>query len=146
MQIIQNKKAYYDYKISDTFEAGLMLSGPEVKSVKKSSVDLKGSYISVNENMEAYLINAYIAPYKPARIMQKKYNPHQSRKLLLNKKQLRFLIGKQKEKKITIMPLQVYVKNNLIKLEIGIGIGKKKFDKREDIKKRDFDRRKRRMI
>ena len=77
MQIIQNKKAYYDYKISDTFEAGLMLSGPEVKSVKKSSVDLKGSYISVNENMEAYLINAYIAPYKPARIMQKKYNPHQ---------------------------------------------------------------------
>ncbi len=145
MKIIKNKKAYYDYKISDTYEAGLVLSGPEVKSIKKGSVDLKGAYISIDENMEAWLEKIYISPYKPARAIQKKYNPHQSRKLLLNKKQLRFLVGKQKEKGISILPLKIYIKNRLIKLEIGVGAGKKKFDKREDIKKRDFERKKKRL-
>ena len=135
MKIIENKKAYHNYKISNTFEAGLVLSGPEVKSVKKGSVDLKGAYISIDENREAYLINTYIAPYKPAKIYQLKYNPHQPRKLLLNKKQLNFLAGKQKEKGISVLPLKIYLKNRLIKLEIGVGTGKKKYDKREDIKK-----------
>ncbi|MFH1456997.1 MAG: SsrA-binding protein SmpB [Patescibacteria group bacterium] len=146
MRITENKKAYYNYKISETFEAGLVLSGPEVKSVKKSSIDLKGAYITVNKKMEAYLINTYIAPYKPAKTHQKDYEPHQPRKLLLNKKQLRFLAGKQNEKGTTILPLKVFTKNRFIKLEIGIGTGKKKYDKREDVKKRDFDRKKRSLI
>ena len=144
MQIIQNKKAYYNYKISDTFEAGLILSGPEVKAVKKGSLDFKGSYVIIDNNLEAWLTNFYIAPYKSAGAFQKNYNSRQPRKLLLNKKQLRFLIGKQKGS--IIVPLQVYTKNNLIKLEIGIGTGKKKYDKREDIKKRDFERRKRKIL
>ncbi|MBU4360383.1 SsrA-binding protein SmpB [Patescibacteria group bacterium] len=146
MKIIDNKKAYYNYKISDIYEAGLVLSGPEVKSIKKGSIDLKGAYISVDENMEAYLINTYIAPYKPAKIYQIKYNPYQPRKLLLNKKQSRFLFGKQKEKGVSILPLKIYIKDRLIKLEIGIGTGKKKYDKREHIKKRDFERRKRKSL
>jgi len=146
MTITTNKKALHNYTISKTFEAGLVLSGPEVKSVKKGQIDLKGAYISVDENMEAWLIKSYIAPYKPAKTVQKKYNPHQDRKLLLTKKELRFLVGKQNEKSTTVVPLKVYLKSRLIKIEIGIGVGKKKHDKRESIKKRDFDRRKQRLV
>lgn len=145
MTITTNKKAYHNYTISKTFEAGLVLTGPEVKSVKKGQIDLKGAYVLVGDNQEAWLVNSYIAPYKPAKMVQKKYNPHQNRKLLLTKKELRFLIGKQKEKGTTLVPLKVYLKNRLIKLEIGIGVGKKKYDKREVIKKRDFERRKRKI-
>jgi SsrA-binding protein len=145
MSLSLNKKATHDYKISETFEAGLVLSGAEVKSAKKGQIDLKGAYISLDDNMEAWLVNAYIAPYKPAKATQKNYNPHQNRKLLLNKKELQRIFGKQKEKGVSILPLKVFIKNHLIKIEIGIGTGKKKYDKREDIKKRDFDRRKQRM-
>ncbi len=146
MPITENKKAYHNYKISDTLEAGLVLSGPEVKSVKKGQINLKGSYISLDGRGEAWLVNAYVAPYKPAKTVQKNYNPHQARKLLLKKKELSFLIGKQKEKGTTLIPLKVYLKNRLIKLEIGIAHGKKKYDKREEIKKRDFTKRKRRLL
>lgn len=146
MEIVKNKRTYHDYKISETFEAGLVLSGPEVKSIKKGSISLKGAYISIDQNMEAYLVNAHIAAYKPAKTHQKEYNPEQPRKLLLNKKQLSSLVGKQREKGISILPLRIYVKNRLIKLEIGIGTGKKKYDKREDIKKRDFERRKKKLM
>lgn len=146
MVIIKNKLAYFNYKISKTFEAGLVLSGPEVKSVKKAQIDLKGSYITIDENMEAWLVNSYIAPYKPAKSAQKDYNPHQNRKLLLNKKELKFLAGKSTEAGVSIVPLQVILKNRMIKLEIGVGTGKKKHDKREDIKKRDFDRNKQRAL
>ena len=85
MEIVKNKRTYHDYKISETFEAGLVLSGPEVKSIKKGSISLKGAYISIDQNMEAYLVNAHIAAYKPAKTHQKEYNPEQPRKLLLNK-------------------------------------------------------------
>ncbi len=146
MLITANKKAYHDYAISDTFEAGLVLSGPEVKSAKAGQIDLRGAYVSLDANGEAWLINSYMAPYKPARIIQRNYNPHQNRKLLLTKKELNFLIGKQNEKGVSIVPLEVYLKNRLIKLKIGLGKGKKKYDKREAIKKRDFERRKRRII
>ena len=138
MIISKNKLAYFDYKISKTFEAGLILSGPEVKSVKKAQIDLKGSYITIDKNMEAWLINSYIAPYKPAKSVQDKYNTNQDRKLLLTKKELKFLFGKSKEAGISILPLKVFVKNRMIKLEIGVGVGKKKHDKREDKKKKDF--------
>ncbi len=146
MILAKNKKAYLNYKISKTFEAGLVLSGPEVKSVKKAQTDLKGAYITINKNLQPWLVNSYIAPYKPARSVQKKYNPHQSRKLLLTKKEIRFLAGKQKEAGVSIIPLQVFLKNRMIKLEIGVGVGKKKYDKREDIKKKDFNRRKLRAL
>jgi SsrA-binding protein len=146
MEITKNKRAYHDYKISDTFEAGLVLSGPEVKSIKKGSVNLKGAYISLDQNMEAYLVNTHVAAYKPAKTHQKDYDPHQPRKLLLNKKQISSLVGKQREKNISILPLRIYIKNRLIKLEIGIGTGKKKYDKREDVKKRDFERRKKKIM
>ena len=143
---MKNKLAYFNYKISKTFEAGLVLSGPEVKSVKKAQIDLKGSYISLDKNMEAWLVNSYVASYKPAKSVQTDYNPHQNRKLLLNKKEIRFLAGKSKEAGVSIVPLRVIVKNHIIKLEIGVGKGKKKHDKREDIKKRDFQRNKQRAL
>lgn len=146
MPIAINKKAYHDYAISDTFAAGLVLFGPEVKSAKAGQIDLRGAYVSLDANSEAWLINSYIAPYKPARTAQKNYNPHQNRKLLLTKKELNFLIGKQNEKGIALVPLEVYLKNRLIKLKIGLGRGKKKYDKRETIKKREFERRKRKII
>ncbi|MFC1622395.1 SsrA-binding protein SmpB [Patescibacteria group bacterium] len=144
--ITTNKSAYHNYTISKTFEAGLVLSGSEVKSIKKGQIDLKGAYITLNKNMEAFLINSYVAHYKPAKQEQIKYNPHQNRKILLTKKELRYLIGKSREKGVAILPLKIFVKNRLIKMEIGVGKGKKKFDKREDIKKRDFDRRKMRSL
>jgi len=146
MIITTNKKALHNYNISKTFEAGLVLSGPEVKSAKAGQIDLKGSYVSVDENLEAWLINSYIAPYKPARTAQKKYNPHSNRKLLLTQKELRFLVGKQNERSTTLVPLEVFIKNRLLKIKIGVGTGKKKFDKREDIKKRDFVRKKARSL
>ena len=124
----------------------MVLSGPEVKSVKKGQLDLKGAYASVDANSEVWLVNAYIASYKPARLAQKNYNPNQPRKLLLTKKEIRFLIGKQKEKGFSIIPLEIYLKNSFIKIKIGIGRGKKKYDKREALKKRDFERKKQRLV
>ncbi|PIP29525.1 SsrA-binding protein, partial [Candidatus Kuenenbacteria bacterium CG23_combo_of_CG06-09_8_20_14_all_36_9] len=139
-------QAHHNYEITDTFEAGMVLSGPEVKSIKKGQMDLKGAYASVDANSEVWLVNAYIASYKPARLAQKNYNPNQPRKLLLTKKEIRFLIGKQKEKGFSIIPLEVYLKNSFIKIKIGIGRGKKKYDKREALKKRDFERKKQRLV
>ncbi|HPI67036.1 MAG TPA: SsrA-binding protein SmpB [bacterium] len=146
MSLAENKKARLEYEILETFEAGLILSGPEVKAVRKGQVDLKGSYAEVNANGEAYLINCYIAPYKPASLLQKNYSPNQLRKLLLTKKELRFLMGKQKEKGLAIIPLEIFLKNNYLKVKIAVARGKKKFDKRESIKKREFERRKQKLI
>jgi len=146
MSIAINKLAYYDYQILDTFEAGLMLSGPEVKAVKNGGINLKGSYINIKDDRQALLVKAHISSYKPARQIQRNYDPYQERRLLLNRKELKTLFGKSKEAGITVVPLKVYLKHGLIKLEIGIARGKKKYDKRETIKKRDFERRKRREI
>lgn len=132
-----NKRAFFDYHISETYEAGIVLSGPEVKSVKAGNIDLKGAYITVANN-EVYLINASIAPYKFAR--QENYQPRHTRKLLLHKKEIDYLLGKSKERGITILPLKVYLKGGLVKLTIGIARSKKKYDKREIIKKREAER------
>jgi len=140
-----NKQAHHDYSVSDIFEAGLILSGPEVKSVKAGGINLKGSYIDIKNDSAAYLVKAHISAYKPASSAQLKYNPDQDRKLLLNKKELKHLFGKSKESGVSIIPLKVYLKHGLVKLEIGVGKGKKKYDKREDIKKRDFARRKQQL-
>jgi SsrA-binding protein len=134
--IAKNNKAHYDYDIKDTFDAGLALSGAEVKSAKSGNVSLAGSYIKVDAH-GAYLINCHIGPYKYA--PSEGYDPTHSRKLLLNKKEIHSLLGA--EKGLTIVPLEMYVaKRGLIKLQIGIGRGRKKQDKREYIKKRDIDR------
>jgi SsrA-binding protein len=146
MVLAKNKKINHDYKISEKFEAGLVLSGPEVKSCKKGSIDMKGSYIAVDNNSEAWLTGCYVAPYKPAQKVQTGYDPYQKRKLLLKKKEINFLMGKEKESGTSVLPLTFLLRNNFIKLEIGIGQGKKKYDKREDIKKRDFERRKRKLF
>ncbi len=135
--ITKNKKAYHDYEILEKLEAGIILSGPEVKSAKTGHINLKGSYVIIS-NEEAHLLNSHIAPYKFANLSD--YNPTRTRKLLLHNKEINHLIGKLQTKGISLVPLQVYIKNNLIKIEIGVARGKKKYDKREDIKKKEAKR------
>ena len=146
MSIADNKKAYFDYAILEKFEAGLVLSGPEVKSVKRGEINLKGSYISLNGTTSAFLVKAYIAPYKPATNYQRSYDPYQNRQLLLRRKELKHLFGRSSEPGLTIIPLNIFLKGGLIKITLGVAKGKKKFDKRESIKKREFERRKKNLI
>lgn len=141
-----NKKALFDHKIEEEFEAGIVLSGPEVKSVKAGQVNLKGSYISIDGNDEAWLIGAHISAYKPAASVQKTYKPDQKRKLILHKKEIDTLRGREKEKGLTILPISVYTKGSLVKLKVALVKGKKLHDKRETIKKRDTDRDIRRQL
>lgn len=131
-----NKRAKFDYDIKDTFEAGLVLDGGEVKSVKEGNTSLAGSYVKVSAN-SAVLTGAHIGPYKYA--VQDNYDPTHDRKLLLKKSELEQMIGK--EKGLTIVPLEIFVTNRgLVKVKIGIGRGRKKEDKREYIKTRDSER------
>ncbi len=139
MLLSKNKKALFDYEILEKLESGIKLSGPEVKSTKLGHINLKGSYITFFNN-EPFLVNAYIAPYKPAKKDQKNYNPKQNRKLLLHKQEIARLKGKIESEGLTIVPISVYTKNNLIKVEIGLARGKKKYEKREAIKKRHLNR------
>ena len=138
-----NKRARYDYDISDTYEAGLVLFGHEVKSIKTGHVSLKGAFVTVKKGTkklpEIILTNAHIPLYKKASTVSD-YDPERPRKLLLHKNEINRLIGKKKEEGLTLVPLKIYTKHNLIKMEFGIGRGKKKFDKRENIKKRELDR------
>ncbi len=131
-----NKRARFDYDIRDTFDAGLVLEGREVKSVKTGNASLSGSYVKINSK-QALLVNAHIGPYKYS--PSDDYNPTQDRKILLNKKELDQLLGK--EKGTIIVPLEIYIGHrNLVKLKIGVGKGRKKEDKREYIKTRDAKR------
>jgi SsrA-binding protein len=141
-----NKQALHDYQVLEKIEAGIVLSGPEVKSIKAGQINLKGSYISIDSKSQVWLIGAHIASYKPAASVQANYDPSQNRKLLLRKKEIDYLRGKSKEKGLTILPISVYTKGSLIKLEIGIAKGKKQYDKRETIKKRSIDREIRRRL
>lgn len=141
-----NKRANFDYKILEKFEAGLELLGHEVKSIKTGHVSLKGSFVVLKQARkegrlpEVYLINAHIPKYKFAGTV-KDYDPYRSRKLLLKKSEINRLVGKKKTEGLTLVPIKLYTKRSLIKLEFGLGQGKKKFDKREDIKKKDIERR-----
>ncbi len=137
--IVKNVQAFFNYEIIDTFQAGIVLSGPEVKSVKNKRISLKGSYIRI-ENNEAWLINCSIAPYGPAKGIQQNYQQEKPRKLLLHKKEISELIGKSKQKGLTIMPTCVYTKRGLIKVDIALARGKTKIDKREKIKDREIQR------
>lgn len=138
--LVQNKKAYHDYHVLEKLEAGMVLSGAEVKSVKNGQMNLKGSYVSFNRENEAWMIGCHIAPYKHATTIRAGSNPSRPRKLLLHKKEIIYLESKNREPGLTILPLSIYTKGNLIKAEIGVVRGKKKFDKREQIKKRDIER------
>jgi len=134
-----NPRAKFDYAILETFEAGMVLSGQEVKSTKNNRMSLKGSYITI-KNEEVWLINAFVPPYQTKNTPED-YKPDKSRKLLLHKKEINRLIGKTKQKGLTLVPLRVYTKHNRIKLEFGLGQGRRKIDKREKIKKREVKRR-----
>ena len=139
-----NKHAFHNYQVLDEYEAGIILSGSEVKSVKSGQINLKGSYATMQEN-ELWLINCHISPYQLSS-SQRDYDPEQKRKLLLHKKELDGLIGKLKTKGLTLMPVSVYTKGGLIKIKIGVCRGKKAHDKREIIKKRESDIKIRRML
>ena len=136
--LAENKKAYFNYRILEKFEAGISLIGQEVKSIKTRGVNLAGSYVVI-KNSEAFWIGARISSYQPKNIPPD-YNPERSRKLLLKKSEIKYLIGKTKQKGLTLIPLRVYTKRGKIKLEFGIARGKKKVDKRELIKKREIER------
>ncbi|MBU1202912.1 SsrA-binding protein SmpB [Patescibacteria group bacterium] len=138
--LAKNKEAYFSFKIVEEFEAGLVLTGQEVKSVKSGHLSLKGSFVSI-KNGQAYLKKAHIPAYSKALASSlKNYNPDRDRQLLLNKKEIGYLSNKTNEKGLTIIPVSVYTTRRLIKVKIALVKGKKKFDKREDIKKRDIKR------
>lgn len=133
-----NKEAHFNYVIEHELEAGIVLTGQEVKSVKKGDVSLKGAHVTIHGN-EAYLVNAHISAYKYAGKLVG-YDPTRSRKLLLKRKEISSLIGKYKEQGMAVVPLEFKLVRSLVKVRLGIGRGKKKYDKRESIKKRDTER------
>ncbi len=136
--LIKNRKASYNYHIFDKIEAGISLTGQEAKALRSGKGSLSGAFISLKNN-QAYLLNLTISPYQPNNI-SKDYNPQRERKLLLKKSEIKNLIGKVKEKGVTLIPLSIYTRKNFIKVEVGVVKGKKKYDKRESIKKREIDR------
>ncbi len=134
----ENKKAHYDYEVLEKFEAGLVLIGQEVKSIKTGHISLTGAYVVFSAN-QPELIGAKIPPYQPKNAPAD-YNPERPRKILLNKKEIDYLAGKVSQKGFSLIPLKIYSKNGRLKLEFGLARGKKKFDKKEKIKKRDMER------
>lgn len=140
--LAHNRRASFDFELLENYEAGLVLSGQEAKSAKAGQVNLNGAYVSLkteNGAPTAYLLGAHIAPYKFAGNLTD-YDPIRERKLLLSKRELGRLQGKIQEKGLTLIPLKMYTKRSFVKLEFALGKGKKKFDKRESIKKREVDR------
>lgn len=137
MTEIKNKKAYFDYEILEELEAGIALLGTEIKSIRKGSVDLKDTFVNIKNN-EAYLLNMYIAKYEEGNIFN--HDERRTRKLLLHKKEILKLKEKIKVDGLTIVPLKLYFKKNIVKIKIGIAKGKKAYDKREAIKERDLKR------
>ena len=134
----ENKKVYYDYSVLEKIEAGIVLTGQEVKAIRTGKMNLAGSHV-ILRGEEVFLIGAKIPPYQPKNAPAD-YDPERSRKLLLKKAEIKHLIGKIKQKGLTLVPLKVYTKNRRLKLEFGIVKGKKEFDKRETIKKREDKR------
>ena len=135
--VANNKKAYHDYFILETFEAGIALSGTEVKSIRMGKCSIKEAFVRV-EKGEVFIYGMHISPYEKGNIFTK--DPLRVRKLLLHRSEINKLLGKTKEQGITIMPLKVYLKGSLVKVEIGLARGKKLYDKRQDIAKKDQKR------
>ena len=135
--IANNKKAYHDFFILDTYEAGIALHGTEVKSLRMGKCSIKESFIRI-ENGEMFIYGMHISPYEKGNIFNK--DPLRVRKLLLHKSEIHKLMGKTQEKGMSIVPLKVYLKGSLVKVEIGLAKGKKLYDKRDDIAKKDQKR------
>jgi SsrA-binding protein len=135
--ICQNKKARHNYSIEDTYEAGIALVGTEVKSLREGRANLGDSYGKIR-NGEVFLVDAHISPYSHANRFN--HDPLRTRKLLLHKKEIRRLIGKVQEKGFTLIPLRLYFSNGKAKVELGLGKGKKLFDKRETLKRKTMER------
>lgn len=135
--IAQNKKAFYDYFVDEEFEAGIELFGTEVKSVRQGKVNLKDSYVSLKTG-EAILIGMHISPYEQGNIFNRE--PLRSRRLLLHRREINRFIGLTQQEGYTLIPLRVYLKGQLVKVSIGLCRGKKNYDKRQDIARRDAKR------
>ena len=141
--IATNPVAKHNYEIIDTLEAGLVLSGTEIKSIRNGKVNLKDTYATI-KNGEVYIIGMHISPYEHGNIFNK--DPLRDRKLLLNKREINKLYGLIKQKSYSLIPISLYFKGSIVKLELGIGKGKKLYDKRQDIAKKDAQRRIRQQI
>ena len=135
--IAKNPTAYHNYSITDTYIAGIVLSGTEIKSIRNGKVNIKATYINI-KNSEAFIYGMHISPYEQGNIFNK--DPLRTRKLLLHKREINKLIGLIQQKGLSLVPVKLYFQNNLVKLEFGIGKGKKLYDKREDIAKKDAQR------
>jgi len=141
--LAKNKKAFFDYKILETHKAGVVLSGPETKSAKLGHISIKESYAVIKDG-EVWLLNCHISPYAFAKNIAQE--PARSRKLLLSRKEINTLIGKIKSSNLTLVPLKAFVERGLVKIEIGLCQGKKKYEKRELIKKREGERKMRNFL
>lgn len=141
--VAENRKALSDYEIKETFEAGIKLTGAEMKSVRQRRVDLRHSFVRIL-NAEPYVLNLKIHRYQPAG--DRDYDPKRVRKLLLQKREIARLAGKDSQKGVMIVPLRLYLKNNVAKLEIGVGKKRKRWDKRQALKERDDQRQVERVI
>lgn len=135
--IAKNPVAHHNYFIESTLEAGIVLSGTEIKSIRNGKVNLKDSYASIKDG-EAYLYGMHISPYEHGNIYNK--DPLRDRKLLLNKREINRLIGLIKQKGYSLVPVSLYFKNSFVKVELGIGKGKKLYDKREELAKKEAQR------
>lgn len=141
--IAKNPVAYHNYNIEDKFEAGIVLSGTEIKSIRAGKVNLKDSYASFNKG-ECYIYSMHISPYEHGNIYNK--DPLRDRKLLLNKREIFKLFGKVKQDGYSLVPISLYFKGSIVKVELGLGKGKKLYDKRQDIAKKDAEIRIRKAI
>ena len=139
----KNPTAKHNYTIENTFEAGIVLTGTEIKSIRNGKVNIKDTYVMI-KNEEAYILGMHISPYEQGNIFNK--DPLRDRKLLLHKREIMRLYGMIKQKGVSLIPLTLYMKNSKIKVEVGIGKGKKLYDKREDIAKKEAQRKIERAI
>lgn len=142
--IVENRKAYFNYEILETFEAGLELKGFEVKAIKAGRANLTGAFATIKGN-EIWLTNADIPPYQPKNTPPD-YEPARPRRLLLNRKEIQHLISKMQSDRLTLVPLKLYNKGGRIKVELGLARGKRKYEKRETIKKRETQKEIRRTL
>ncbi len=142
-QITKNRKAYHDYFILETFEAGIELAGTEVKSIRMGNLNLKDSFCSI-KNGEIFVYGVHISPYEKGNIFNR--DPDRPRRLLMHKREINRLYGKIKQDGLTVIPLSVYLKNSLVKFEVGLARGKKLYDKRDAAAARDANREMDRVI
>ncbi len=142
-QIAKNRKAYHDYFILETFEAGIELAGTEVKSIRMGNLNLKDSFCSI-KNGEIFVYGVHISPYEKGNIFNR--DPDRPRRLLMHKREINRLYGKIKQDGLTVIPLSVYLKNSLVKFEVGLARGKKLYDKRDAAAARDANREMDRVI